>query len=219
MAGPILLSSPVVALPARSSLLSIDDDPQPPNPDVVFNVVIFRCPPTVIFGTCLQQSSANSPEQSHRGEEDSIHHPLSYFLLIVVFVTIKEIIIVHTSLPSHSSACCTAVTVTATVAIVTVALRPLQGPVTPLWDSSCRRMIPTNTTAMMGLPRVPGGGGTAPATSPMLPSYAVGHPVLDVSGRVLKVGRVDVLVFYDFVAGRLAGGHHHFLWRRRRRGG
>jgi hypothetical protein len=56
-----------------------------------------------------------------------------------------------------------------------------------------------------------GGGGAA--------SYAVGHPVLDVSGRVLKVGRVDVLVFSDFVVGHLAGGHHHFLWRRRQRAG
>jgi hypothetical protein len=30
---------------------------------------------------------------------------------------------------------------------------------------------------------------------------------------------VDVLVFSDFVVGRLAGGHHHFLWQRRQRGG
>ena len=63
------------------------------------------------------------------------------------------------------------------------------------------------------------GGGTAPATSPMLPSYAMGHPVLDVSSRVLNVGRVDILGFSDFVVGRLAGGHHHFLWRRQQRGG
>ena len=89
-------------------------------------------PPTVIFGNCLQQSTTNSPEQRHRGEEDSIHHPSLYFLLIVVFVTIKETIIVHTSLPFHLSACCTAVAVAATIAIVTVALRALQGPV-PLY--------------------------------------------------------------------------------------
>ena len=62
----------------------------------------------------------------------------------------------------------------------------------------------------MGLPRLPGGGEMAPATSPMLPSYAVGRLVLDVLGCVIKVRRVDVLVFSDFVVGCLAGGHHHF---------
>ena len=53
----------------------------------------------------------------------------------------------------------------------------------------------------------------------MLPSYAVGHLVLDVLGRDLKVGCVDVPVFSDFVIGHLAGGHHHYLWRWWRRWG
>ena len=56
-------------------------------------------PPAAIYGTCLRQSSANSPEQRCRGEEDSIHPPLSYFLLIVVFVTVKEITIVNSCPP------------------------------------------------------------------------------------------------------------------------
>jgi hypothetical protein len=62
-----------------------------------------------------------------------------------------------------------------------------------------------------------GGGGAAPAKSPIMPTYTVGHPFLDVLGHVLKVGRVDVLVFSDFVIRCLTGRHHHFLWRRRRR--
>jgi hypothetical protein len=51
----------------------------------------------------------------------------------------------------------------------------------------------------------------APATSPMLPSYVVGHLVLDVSGCVLKVGHVDILVFSDSFVERLAGGLHHLV--------
>ena len=71
-----------------------------------------------------------------------------------------------------------------------------------------------------GIATIAGGGGeTAPAAYPMLPSYAVGHLVLDVLGCVLKVGCVDVLVFSDFVVGRLTGRHHHFLWWWRWRGG
>ena len=46
-----------------------------------------------------------SPKQHRRGEEDPIHPPLSYFLLIVVFVAVKEIIVFDTSLPSHLSMC------------------------------------------------------------------------------------------------------------------
>ncbi len=58
-----------------------------------------------MFGTSFQQSSAYSPEQCRREEEDHIHPPLSYFLLIDVFVAIKDIIvIVDKSLPSHSFA-------------------------------------------------------------------------------------------------------------------
>jgi hypothetical protein len=45
----------------------------------------------------------------------------------------------------------------------------------------------------------------------MLPSYVVGHLVLDVSGCVLKVGHVDILVFSDSFVERLAGGLHHLV--------
>jgi hypothetical protein len=54
----------------------------------------------------LWQSSTDSPEQRHRGEEDPIHPPLLYFLVIVIFDAAKEIIVtINTSLPSHLFAC------------------------------------------------------------------------------------------------------------------
>jgi hypothetical protein len=53
-------------------------------------------------GTSLRQSSANSHAQHCSGEEDPIHLPLSYFLLIVIFVAIKEtVIVVNTALLYH----------------------------------------------------------------------------------------------------------------------
>ena len=39
---------------------------------------------------------------------------------------------------------------------------------------------------------------------------AVGRLVLDVPGRILEVGRVDVLVLNGVIVGRLTGGHHFF---------
>jgi hypothetical protein len=88
---------------------------------IVFHVVISRCPAAAIVGTRLQQSSADSHEQRCRGEEDPIHTPALYFLLIVVFVAVKEIIVVDMALPSHSSAPSLAIAATSAVAIIAVA--------------------------------------------------------------------------------------------------
>jgi hypothetical protein len=55
------------------------------------------------------------------GEQNPNHPPSLYFLLIVVFIAVKEIIVFNTPLPSHLLACCPAITVTAAVAIVAVA--------------------------------------------------------------------------------------------------
>ena len=65
--GPIPSSPPLVALPAWSSLLSIDDDPQPPDSPLSSStrhlpIIMFRCHTTAIVGTHLWRSSANSPE-------------------------------------------------------------------------------------------------------------------------------------------------------------
>ncbi len=68
-----------------------------------------------------------NPEQRPRGEEDPIHPPLSYFLLIVLFVAVKEIIVFNMLLQSHSSMCCPAIAIAiaAAVAIVAVAPQPV----------------------------------------------------------------------------------------------
>jgi hypothetical protein len=126
---------PVIVAPSCPSCCSAILDVDRPSTSrpviVVFHVVIIRCPSTTIVGTCLRRFSADSPEQHRRGEEDSIHPPSSYFLLIVVFIAVKEIIIINTLSPSHSTAHCPAITLTTAIAIVAVSPRPLQHPVPP----------------------------------------------------------------------------------------
>ena len=121
---------PVVVAPSCPSCCSVVlvvDRPSTSRPVIiVFHIVIIRCSSTTIVGTCLRRFSVDSPEQHRRGEEDPIHPPSSYFLLIVVFVAVKEIIVIN-----HLSTRCPAITVATAIAIVTVSPRPLQRPVPP----------------------------------------------------------------------------------------
>ncbi len=132
-------SSPRVAPPAWSSLLLIDVDPQSPHPLLLSSTSSSSTssssdatpPPLLLPVSGSPLPILLSPEQHRRGEEDPIHPPLLYFLLIVVFVAVKEIILFNTLLPSHSSVCCPAIAITAAVAIVAVAPRPLHHPAPP----------------------------------------------------------------------------------------
>ena len=100
VASPIPSSSPLVAPSAWPSMLSINHDPQSPH-----------LPPPSSTSSSSTSSSSNatpppilvplsngpppilmSSEQRRRGEEDPFHPPLPYFLLIDVFVSVKEII-------------------------------------------------------------------------------------------------------------------------------
>ena len=95
----------------------------PPLSYFLLIVVFVAVKEIIVFDTSLP--SHLCPEQHCRGEDYPIHPPSSYFLLIVVFVAVKEIIVFDTSLPSHLSACCPAIAVAATLAIVTVVPQPL----------------------------------------------------------------------------------------------
>ena len=105
VAGPIPLLSPLVAFLLSCPCCQSQQPSTSRHIVVISNAIIFQCPPATMFGTSFQQSSAYSPEQCRRGEKDHIHPPLSYFLLIVVFVAVKDtIVIIDKLLPSHSFA-------------------------------------------------------------------------------------------------------------------
>jgi hypothetical protein len=117
-------------------LLLIDDNPEPPVPSLLSSTLSSSdaLPPPLLVPVCgCPLPILLSLEQRRSGKEDPIHPPLFYFLLIAVFVfvAIKEIIVVDTSLPSDLSVRCPTIAVATALAIVAVAHRPLQQPIPP----------------------------------------------------------------------------------------